>query len=217
METENKTSLAPIKLEVVDRRRNSVESVELSAGVFGAEVKPHLMHEMVVYQQAKHRSGSAKTKRRGEVSGSNKKMWRQKGTGRARAGEKRNPVWRGGGIVFGPQPRDYSFKLSKKTKKAALRSAISAKREDQRLLLVNELKLERIKTQDLLAWLKDLGVGENVLIVIAAADPAVELSARNLPKVKALRAHGLNVRDILLYDWLVMTKDAALIIQESLS
>jgi large subunit ribosomal protein L4 len=201
----------------MDRSLNPVGTVELDPRVFNAPVKVHLLHEVVVYQEAKHRRGTASTKRRGEVAGSNKKPWRQKGTGRARSGERRSPLWTGGGIVFGPKPRDYSFKVMKKVRKAALKSALSAKRQEEKLLVVDELKLDRIKTKDFAAWLSGLKISSKVLVVIAAADPAIETSARNLPRVKVLRADGINVRDVLNHERLVMTRDAALKIQEALA
>jgi large subunit ribosomal protein L4 len=210
-------SREPIAIEVLDGEKNKVGTVELDPGVYGAEVNIHLLHEVVVYQEAKHRRGTGCAKNRGEVAGSGKKPWRQKGTGRARAGERGSPVWRGGGVVFGPKPRDFSINVHKKVRKAALRSALSAKCGEGKLTLVAELKLDRIKTADLLAWLRKLELGENALVVIAAADEKVERSARNLPKVKVIRAEGINVRDLLLYDRLVMTKDAALKVQEALS
>ncbi len=207
----------PIQVPVLDRERNSVETIELDSAVFGAPIKVHLLHEVVVYQEAKHRSGNACAKTRGEVSASNAKPWRQKGTGRARAGRRSSPLWRSGGVIFGPKPRDYSFKVSKKIKKTALRMALSSKVEDGALTVVDELKLERVKTRDLLDLLGALEVGENALLVIAAADESLELSARNLPKVKVIRAEGVNVRDLLLYKKLVMTREAAAKVQEALS
>ena len=210
-------SKEPIRVEVLDRQKNPVGTVELDPGVFGAEIKTHLLHEAVVYQEAKHRAGTASTKTRGEVAGSGRKPWRQKGTGRARAGERRSPLWTGGGITFGPRPRDFSIKVPKKVRKAALRSALSAKRGEGKLVVVDELKLDRIKTRDLQAWLDGLGIGPNALVVIAEADDKVERSARNLARVKVIRAEGINVRDVLLYEKLVMTTAAALKVQEALS
>jgi large subunit ribosomal protein L4 len=194
-----------------------VEALALDPAVFGVKVKLHLLQETVVYQEAKHRAGTGSSKTRGEVKGSARKPWRQKGTGRARAGERRSPLWTGGGVIFGPKPRDFSIKVPKKVRKAALRSALTAKREEGKLVVVDELKLERTKTRDLLAWLKGLEISPHALVVIAGPDDKVELSARNLATVKVIRAEGLNVRDVLLYDRLVMTKEAALKVQEALS
>jgi large subunit ribosomal protein L4 len=217
MEAENTgASREPIAMEVLDKDKNTVETVQLDASVYGAEINVHLLHEVVVYQEAKHRSGNASTKTRGEVAGSNKKPFRQKGTGRARQGERRSPLSPGGGKVFGPKPHDHSISVPKKVRKAAMRGAISAKREEGKLTLVDDLKLERIKTKDLIAWLDKLGLGANALVVIAEPDPTVRYSARNLPRVKVIRAEGINVRDVLLHDRLVMTKAAALKVQEAL-
>lgn len=216
MAEEKKQSSGPITVDVVDRSRNPVGQMALDPGVFDAPIKKHLLHEVVVAQEANHRRGTASTKTRGEVAGSNKKPWRQKGTGRARSGERTSPIWRGGGITFGPRPHDHSVKVPKKVKKAALKAALTAKRKDDKLVVVDELKLSRIKTQDVTGWLHDLGIGENALIVIPAADPNLELSVRNLPRVKVLRAEGINVRDVLLYDRLVLTRGAAEKIQEAL-
>jgi len=212
-----KQDRAPVSVEVLDRKRQTVGALELDSSVFGVPVREHLLHQTVAYQQAKHRAGTASTKTRGEVSGSNRKPWRQKGTGRARAGERTSPLWRGGGVVFGPRPRDFSIKLSKRERRAALKSALSARLSEGKLLVVDEINLERIKTRDLLDWLSDLGVEEKALIVIPAADEKLERSARNLRAVKVLRAEGLNVRDILLHELLILTRGAAEKIQEALA
>lgn len=212
-----KQAAGPVNIDVVGRDNEPAGSVELSGAVFGAEVKPHLLHEVVVYQESKHRSGTASSKTRGEVAASNRKPWRQKGTGRARSGRRSSPIWTGGGTIFGPHPRDYGKSVPKKVRRAALRSAISARREEGNLVIVDELKLDEPKTKLVLEFLEALGVGENALLVIAESDRNVELAARNLPKVKAIRAEGINVRDVLLYKKLVMTRDAALKIQEALA
>jgi len=215
---ETQTTDKKITQDVLDRERKTVGTMDLDPAVFGSPVKEHLLHQMVVYQQAKHRSGTAHAKTRGEVNSSGRKPWRQKGTGRARAGARSSPLWTGGGVIFGPSYRDFSIKLPKKVRKAALKSALSAKRKDQRLLVVDELDLDEIKTRDLVEWIKDLELdGRKVLIVIPEKDEKVELSARNLQRVKVLRAGGLNVRDILFYEWLVMTRGAVEKIQEALA
>jgi large subunit ribosomal protein L4 len=217
MEAENTgASREPIAVEVLDKDKNKVETVQLDPAVYGAAINVHLLHEVVVYQEAKHRSGNACTKTRGEVAGSNRKPFRQKGTGRARQGERRSPLSPGGGTVFGPRPHDHSINVPKKVRKAAMRIALSAKRGDGKLTVVDDLKLERIKTRDLVAWLDKLELGANALVVIAGKDETVLRSARNLPKIKVIRAEGINVRDVLLYDRLVMTKAAALAVQEAL-
>lgn len=211
---ESRTTIA---MDVVDRNRNPVGNMDLDASVFDAPVKTHLLHEVVVYQEAKHRAGTGSTKRRGEVSGSNAKPYRQKGTGRARAGERTSPLRKGGGVIFGPKPRDFSVSVPKKVRKAALKSALSAKRREDKLLLVDELDLERIKTRDLVDWLEGLGIESSALVVIAEKDEKVMLSARNLKGVKVVVAEGANVRDVLLHDLLVITRGAAEKIQEALS
>lgn len=217
MEEGKKETPVPITVAVVDRTKNPVGHLDLDPGVFDVKVKPHLLHEAVVYQEARHRAGTACTKTRGEVAGSNRKPWRQKGTGRARSGERRSPLWPGGGITFGPRPRDYSLKTPKKVRKAALKAALTAKRREDRLMVVDEVKLPRVKTKEFAAWLKDLGLKGKVLVVIPEADEKVELSARNLPGVKVLRAEGINVRDVIRHEWLALTRSAAEKIQEALT
>jgi large subunit ribosomal protein L4 len=216
MEGEKTAGAAAITFDVMDAQHNAVGKIELLATVFDAPVKTHLLHEVVVYQEAKHRRGTACTKTRAEVAGANKKLYRQKGTGRARAGELRSPVRRGGGIIFGPKPRDYEFKVGKKVKKAALRSALSAKLKEDKLIVVDELVMAEIKTRALAERIEKLTAGVSALVVIAEADEKIRLSARNLPKVKVLLVQGLNVRDVLLHDKLILTRAAAEKIQEAL-
>jgi large subunit ribosomal protein L4 len=203
-------------LDVIDRNNEKVGSVELSEAVFSAEVKPHLLHEVVVWQLAKRRSGSASTKGRSELRGGGKKPWRQKGTGRARVGSRRSPLWRGGGTVFGPKPRDYGYTLPKKVKKAALRSALSSKLGEDKLTVLKGFELETIKTKDFVTVLDNLAASD-CLVVTSEADEVLEKSSRNVPRVKVLRAEGLNVYDILKYDRLVLLQDAVAGIEEALS
>jgi len=218
MESEKGTgSQGPITIDVVDRDRKAVGSLDLDPAVFAAPVKTHLLHEVVVYQEAKARAGTAATKTRGMVEGSSRKPFRQKGTGRARQGSRKSPLLQGGGTIFGPSPRDYTSKVPKKVKKAALKAALSAKRGEEKLLIVDEVPLGEIKTREMAEWMEDLGTGMNALIVVPERDEKAELSARNLKKVKVIRAEGLNVRDILLHDYLVLTKGAVEKIQETLS
>lgn len=217
---ENEKAIEPektISMDVLDRHRNAVEKMELSAGVFDTEIKPHLVHQVVLYQQAKHRAGTASAKTRREVKASSSKPWRQKGTGRARAGVRSSPLWHGGGIIFGPKPRSFEIKVPKKVRKAALRSALSAKIKEDKMLLVEKLEMERPRTRELIEWLEDLQVEEKVLVVIEKKDENTELSARNLDDVKVLRAEGLNVRDVMNHHTLVMTKGAAQKVQEALA
>ena len=203
-------------LDVIDRNNQKVGSLELSEAVFGAEVKPHLLHEVVVWQLAKRRAGTASTKGRAELRGGGKKPWRQKGTGRARVGSRRSPLWRGGGTVFGPKPRDYGYTLPKKVKKAALRSALSCKLDEEKLTVLSGFDLEAIKTKEFVGVLGNLQT-DDCLVVISGRDEVLEKSSRNVPKVKVLPAQGLNVYDILKYDRLVLLQDAVAGIEEALS
>jgi len=189
---------------VYNTNKEKVTEVALDDKVFGCEVKPHLLHEVVKMQLANRRSGTASTKTRSYVRGGGRKPWRQKGTGRAGFGSIRNPVWTGGGVVFGPHPRDFSYRVNKKVKKAALRSALSVKLKEEQMLIVDSFQLPEIKTKALVAVLDLMGV-DNACI-IDASNNTLEKSARNLPFVKVLRPEGLNVYDILKYDTLVITQ-----------
>lgn len=180
---------------------------ELNPAVFGAKTRAHLLHQAVVMQLANRRAGSASTKSKGLVSGGGKKPWRQKGTGRARAGSIRSPIWVGGGTTFGPQPRDYSYRMPRTARREALLSALSMKNREGRILVVDKFELDEPKTKRMVQVLKELGVG-SALIVIAQADPVIERSARNLPKVKVLRVAGVNVYDLMRYEHLILTQDA---------
>jgi large subunit ribosomal protein L4 len=203
------------KLDVYDAQREKVGEIELSEAVFAAEVKPHLLHEVVGWQLAKRRAGTAHTKTRAEVRGGGKKPWRQKGTGRARVGSRRSPLWRGGGTTFGPRTRDYSYSLPKKVRKAALRSALSDKLAEDKLVVLKGFDLEAIKTK---AFVEVLGRFElaDVLVVTDQPDEVLEKSSRNVPRVKVLRAEGLNVYDILRHDRLVLLEPAVGRIEEAL-
>lgn len=180
---------------------------ELKPEIFGVEVRPHLLHQAVVMQLANRRAGTVSTKTRGEVSGGGKKPWRQKGTGRARAGSIRSPLWVGGGTVFGPKPRDYSYRLPKTARREALLSALTLKNKEGKIIVLGRLELEEPKTKLMRKVLEDLQV-KSALIVIAEPDGKLELSARNLPNVKVLRAEGLNVYDLLRYEHLILTERA---------
>jgi large subunit ribosomal protein L4 len=218
MDSETKqTSTEPITVDVIDKGKKKVGTIDLSPDIFDAPVKAHLMHEVVVYQQARHRRGTADCKTRGQVTGSTTKPWRQKGSGRARAGTRKSPIWRSGGVIFGPHPRDFSFKIPKKVRKAALRGALTQKRVDEKLTVVDTLKIEEIKTKSMVSWLEGLELGKNVLVIIPDIDKTAEISARNIPKVKVLRSVGINVRDLLYHDRLVMTSEAVKKVQEALS
>jgi large subunit ribosomal protein L4 len=195
------------KIAVFDISRKQVSERELLDEVFNTDVKEYLLHDMVRYQLAARRQGTAKVKGRGEIRGGGKKPFRQKGTGNARQGTVTAPNHVGGGVVFGPTPRDYSFKLNRKVKQSALRSALSARFKDECMTVVNSLELEQISTKGFAAVLDRFEL-KKALIVVDGENTNLELSARNLPFVKILRAEGVNVYDILKYPNLVMTEAA---------
>ncbi|MFX4263044.1 50S ribosomal protein L4 [Pelotomaculum propionicicum] len=190
-----------------------VGELTLKDEIFGVEVHESVLHDAVVMQLAGRRLGTHDTKTRSEVSGGGRKPWRQKGTGRARHGTIRSPIWRGGGIVFGPHPRDYGYSLPKKVRRLALKSALSSKVNAGDILVLDELRLEKPKTKDMARILNNLKV-DDALLVTAEKDESVEKSARNIPNIKPLIATGLNVYDILAYDKLVMTRDAVAKVEE---
>jgi large subunit ribosomal protein L4 len=195
------------KIAVFDMNREQVSERELADEVFNTDVKGYLLHDMVRYQLAARRQGSAKTKSRGEVRGGGKKPFRQKGTGNARQGTPTSPIQVGGGVAFGPSPRDYSFKLNRKVKQSALRSALSVRYKDECMTVVTAFDLEQISTKGFVAVLDRFEL-KKALIVVDGENAKLELSARNLPFVKVLRAEGVNVYDILKYPNLVMTEAA---------
>jgi len=204
-------------LELKKAGGKSGGSVDLDPVIFEAVVKPHLFHAEVRRQLAHRRAGTHATKNRALVSGGGIKPWRQKGTGRARQGTIRAPQWAGGGIVFGPVPRGYEHGLTKKTRKAALRSALSLRHREGQLSVVEALALEGPRTKLLLEALAGLGLGDaSVLVVIEAADRNLELAARNLPRVDVLRAEGLNVYDVLRHERLLLTQGALAQLQQRL-
>ncbi len=190
-----------------------VGKMDLNDAVFGVEINEHLVHLAVVQNLANKRQGTQKAKTRSEVSGGGRKPWRQKGTGHARQGSIRAPQWKGGGVVFAPVPRDYSFKMNKKEKKAALKSALTSRVQDNKLIVLDELKFDEIKTKDFKKVMDNLKV-EKAMVVIAEKDDKVILSARNLPKVDTAVAENINVYDVLKGDTLVITKDAVAKIEE---
>lgn len=195
------------KIAVYDINRKQVSERELVDEVFNTDVKEYLLHDMVRYQLAARRQGTAKAKGRSEVRGGGKKPYRQKGTGNARQGTPTAPNHVGGGVVFGPTPRDYKFKLNRKVKQSALRSALSARFKEECMTVVNTLELEKISTKGF-AEVLDRFELKKALIVVDGENTVLELSARNLPFVKVLRAEGVNVYDILKYPNLVMTEGA---------
>ena len=198
---------------VYNMEGKEVDSLELNDAIFGVEVNEHLVHMAVLQQLANNRQGTQKAKTRSEVRGGGRKPWRQKGTGHARQGSTRAPQWTGGGIVFAPVPRDYSFKINKKEKRAALKSALSSRVQENKLIVVDELKLDEIKTKKLAEVLKNLNV-EKALVVINDNDQNVVMSAKNIPTVKVAQTNTINVFDILKYSNVVVTKAAVATIEE---
>ena len=197
---------------VYDIGNQKVSEIELDDRIFDAKINPSLFYDVVRMRLAAQRKGSASTKNRALVRGGGAKPWRQKGTGRARAGSRRSPLWKGGGTIFGPMPRDYSFSLPKKMKQAALRAALSLKRQEGKLILLNDFPLEGFKTRQVLEMLKKFNV-EDALIVTDAKRLLLERSARNIPKIEILRYEGLNVYDILNHEYLVLLSPAVQKIQ----
>jgi large subunit ribosomal protein L4 len=195
------------KIAVYDINRQQVGERELADDVFNTDVKGYLIHDMVRYQLAARRQGTADTKGRSEVRGGGRKPFKQKGTGGARQGCIRAPHYVGGGTVFGPTPRDYSFKLNRKVKKAALRCALSARFKGEKLAVLNAIDLEKISTKACAEFLSRFA-SENVLVVFAGENQNLELSAKNLPHVKVLRADGVNVYDVMKYRTLLLTEGA---------
>ena len=189
---------------------------ELPASVFGVPVNEHVLHEAVVMQLASKRLGTAKTKTRGEVAGGGAKPWRQKGTGRARHGSRRSPIWKGGAVTFGPRPRKYGYNLPKKARRVALLSALSSKAENEQILVLEGLSMSEPKTRVMVNMLGKLDAHGKALVVVKEPDKNVELSLRNIPGVKMLTPSKLNVYDILNYDKLLLTKEAADVVEEVL-
>ena len=190
-----------------------VGTIELNDAIFGVEVNEHLVHMAVVSQLANKRQGTQKAKTRSEVSGGGRKPWRQKGTGHARQGSTRAPQWTGGGVVFAPTPRDYSFKLNKKEKRAALKSALTSRVEENKFIVVDALQFEEIKTKNFQAVLNNLSVSK-ALVVLEDDNKNAELSARNIADVKTARTNTINVYDIMKYNTVIATKAAVEKIQE---
>ena len=201
------------KVAVYNMEGKEVDTIELSDAVFGVEVNEHLVHMAVVQQLANNRQGTQKAKTRSEVRGGGRKPWRQKGTGHARQGSIRAPQWKGGGVVFAPTPRDYSFKLNKKEKRAALKSALTSRVQENKLIVVDSLKMDAIKTKEFKNVLDNLKV-EKALVVLNDMDNNVIMSAKNIPTVKTTQTNELNVFDVLKYNTVVVTKDAVATIEE---
>ena len=200
-------------VSVYNMEGKEVGTIELNDAVFGVEVNEHLVHMAVVLQLANNRQGTQKAKTRAEVSGGGRKPWRQKGTGHARQGSIRAPQWKGGGVVFAPVPRDYSFKMNKKEKQAALKSVLSDKVAGGKLIVLDELKFDEIKTKNFVNVMKNLKV-ESGLVVLAENDQNVVMSAKNVAEVNTAQVNAINVYDILKAKTLVLTKDAVSKIEE---
>jgi len=196
------------KVQVLNMQGSAVGEIELSESVFGITPNIHVLHSAVVSQLAGERRGTQSALLRGEVRGGGRKPWRQKGTGRARSGSTRSPLWRGGGVVFAPKPRKYGFKLPKKVRRLALHSALSSKVMEQQLIVLDVLNMGEAKTREMVKVLKALQIGKKAMIVMDDIDEAVQRSARNIEGVKTTDVAGMNVVDILNYDILVMTKAA---------
>ncbi|GKS14434.1 MULTISPECIES: 50S ribosomal protein L4 [Paenibacillus] len=194
-----------------------VGEVELSDAVFGIEPHVHALHEAVLLQQASVRQGTHKVKGRSEVRGGGRKPWKQKGTGRARQGSIRAPQWKGGGVVFGPTPRSYGYKLPKKVRRLAIKSALSSKVIDNDIIVLDQLQMNAPKTKEFVAILKNLNVERKALVVAASYEDSVALSARNIPGVKFVVADGINVLDVMVHDKLIITKDAVQKVEEVLA
>jgi large subunit ribosomal protein L4 len=199
---------ATLALPVVSLSRQQVGTVDVPAPLVAGPVRSHLLYEMVKSQRASWRAGTHATKTRGEVSGGGKKPWKQKGTGRARAGSIRSPLWPGGAIVFGPQPRSYEYRLPRGARKAALRSALATRHAEGRLTVVDAFTLPEPKTKRMVEVLHGLGIEGSALVVLPEVDPLVLRAARNLPKVKVVAEGGLTVFDVLGHQHLVLTQPA---------
>ena len=201
------------KVAVYNMEGKEVGTMELSDAVFGVEINEHLVHMAVVNQLANNRQGTQKAKTRSEVSGGGRKPWRQKGTGHARQGSTRSPQWTGGGVVFAPVPRDYSFKMNKKEKRAALKSALTSRVEENKFIVVDEMKFDEIKTKKFQTVLNNLNVNK-ALVVLEEGDKNAEISAKNIPDVKTARVNTINVYDILKYNTVIATKAVVAAIEE---
>lgn len=205
------------KVALLNQNGSAVGEIELNDSIFGIEPNQHVLFEAVLMQRASLRQGNHSVKNRSAVAGGGRKPWKQKGTGRARQGSIRSPQWRGGGVVFGPTPRSYAYKLPKKVRRLAIKSALSTKVLEQNMLVLEDLALATPKTKDMLTVLKGLQVERKALIVTADFNEQVVLSARNIPGVKVVSATGVSVLDVLNHDKLIVTKAAVQKIEEVLA
>ena len=200
-------------VSVLNMEGKEVGSMELNDAVFGVEINEHLVHQALVLQLANNRQGTQKAKTRSEVSGGGRKPWRQKGTGHARQGSTRAPQWTGGGVVFAPVPRDYSFKMNKKEKRAALKSVLTSKVQENKFIVLDELKLAEVKTKEMKKVLDNLKVN-NALVIIGDDSENVALSARNIAGVQTASVNTINVFDMLKYNTIIATKSSVASIEE---
>ncbi|KGA98315.1 50S ribosomal protein L4 [Alkalihalobacillus alcalophilus ATCC 27647 = CGMCC 1.3604] len=205
------------KVALFNQSGSQVGDIELVESIFGLEPNKAVLHDAIVMQQASLRQGTHKTKGRSEVRGGGRKPWRQKGTGRARQGTIRAPQWVGGGVVFGPTPRSYSYKLPKKVRRLAIKSALSSKVKAAEIVVLEDLKFDSIKTKDMVNVLAALSVDSKALVVTANYDEKVALSARNIPGVTFVTAEGVNVLDVIKHDKLIITKEAVEKVEEVLA
>lgn len=208
--------LQPASIDVISSDREKVGEIQVPAGIATQPPREHLLHEAVRAQLASRRSGTAATKTRSQVRGGGRKPWRQKGTGRARAGSTRSPIWVGGATVFGPQPRSYSYRLPRSARKTALRAALAHKLRAQALVVIDDIRFDHPKTKQMVDLLTRLELGDSVLLLLGEADVNVQKSARNLPGVKVLLSPGLNVYDLLRYRKVLATQAAVRQIAERL-
>lgn len=202
-------------VKIVNTKNESVGEIELNDHIFNRDVKEHMLHEVVRMQRAARRSGNASTKTRAEVRGGGAKPWRQKGTGRARAGTRNSPIWRGGGVAFGPKPRDYSFKLNRKVKKQAISMALSARLQEGNLIVLDDFSMDRIKTKDFVDIMTTLEA-ENALIVAENSNETLCRSSRNVNGYKVLPVEGVNVYDILLHKKIILVQPVINSLEERL-
>lgn len=203
-------------VDVLNTKGEKVSEMELAENIFNVPVKSSVLHEVVNMQLAARRAGTASVKNRSDITGSTKKLFRQKGTGRARRGDIKSPLLRGGGVVFGPHPRSYAYKVPKKVRRLALKMALSSKVRDNEMVVLDRLELERVKTKDFVAVIKNLET-DNVLLVTDEKNEKLELSSRNVPNVKVLRSEGLNVYDLLKYKNVILLEPALKALEGRLS
>lgn len=202
------------KIDVINTQGNVVGEAELSESVFAIEISEHAVYETVKNHLANRRQGTQSAKTRAEVRGGGRKPWRQKGTGRARAGSNRSPLWTGGGIIFAPKPRDYSYTIPKKTKRKAIKSALTYKFENEELIVLDELKFDEISTKNAAQVISTLAADKKVLLAVAEKDAVIYKSFRNLSNVNVVVANLLNVYDVVNSDVLILTKDAVKVVEE---